>query len=273
MDSSGDQISKESQEKINAIVSEFLGKKSTVTEIVPPQSGRSRHEDQYRLTVDNKRHISVKRPYGKSQDAGNESHPDIRWEMFHSDMRQLLGLPHYKLERKNGFPIPGWENKECIIMDWGVAYRRQNVTESGVRAEIRREPTSPIQMGQVAAQDTLFATGDRKGEHVIWDRDEKVAFSIDHEIPATDIESVTSVLQYLLGRIYGEKWHKGSEQQAAFRGAFGRVWERADCSKTEIKKFYGKETLDGFSDGFSQRLSMGHEYFLQKLLPQPSYMS
>ena len=100
-----------------------------------------------------------------------------------------------------------------------------------------------------------------------------MAFSIDHEIPATDIESVTSVLQHWLGRIYGEKWHRGSEQQAAFRGAFGRVWERADGSKTEIKKFYGKEMLDGFSDGFSERLSMGHEYFLQKLLPQPSYMS
>lgn len=251
------EIGEESQEKINAIVSKFLGAESRVTEIAPPQFCRSSQGNQYRLTVDNKRHISVKQAYSERQDIG--------WEVFHSDIRQLLGLPHYKLERKNGFPMPGWENKECVIMDWGVAYRRQNIAEFCVRAEIRREPASAIQLGQVAAQNILFATGDRKGEHVIWDLDEKVAFSIDHEIPATNVEQITNFFQRWLRVIYGEKWHDGSEQQNAFDAAFEKIWKRAHNNKDEILKFYRKEMLDGFSDGFSKRLSRGHMYFRQKM--------
>ena len=254
----GDQeIGEELQEEMNAIVSEFCGKESAVTEIASPQFCRSSQKNQYRLTIDNKRHVSVKHAYSGRQDIG--------WEVFHSDIRQLLGLPHYKLERKNGFPIPGWENKECIIMDWGFVGRRQNIAEWCVQAEIRKDPASPIQLGQVAAQNVLFGTGDRKGEHIIWDLDKKVAFSIDHEIPATNVEQITNFFQRWLGAVYKEKWYDGSGQQNAFDGAFEEIWKRAHNNKDEILKFYRKEMLDEFSDGFSRRLSMGHAYFLQKM--------
>lgn len=83
------EIDEKTQEEINSIVSEFLGTKSSVAEIVPPRVGRSRYGNHYRLTAD-RRHVSIKRVYGRGQ--------GIRWEVFHAGMRELLGLPHYKLE-------------------------------------------------------------------------------------------------------------------------------------------------------------------------------
>lgn len=100
---------------------------------------------------------------------------------------------------------------------------------------------------------------------MIWDLDEKVAFSIEHEIPATNVEQITNFFQRWLRAIYKEKWHDGSEQQNAFDSAFEKIWKRAHDNKDEILEFYKKEMLDEFSDGFSKRLSMGHMYFRQKM--------
>ena len=58
------------------------------------------------------------------------------------------------------------------------------------------------QLGQVAAQNYLFATADRKKEHFIWDLNEKVLFSIDHEIPSPNQHEVTNYFREELKRIY-----------------------------------------------------------------------
>ena len=109
----GDQeIGEELQEEMNAIVSVFVGAESRVTEIAPPQFCRSSQGNQYRLTVDNNRHISVKHAYSGRQDIG--------WEVFHSDMRQLLELPHYKLERKTDFPCRGGKTKNVSLWIGGL---------------------------------------------------------------------------------------------------------------------------------------------------------
>lgn len=208
----GDQeIGEETQEKMNAIVSGFLGAESRVTEIAPPQSGRSRYGNQYRLTVNGERHISVKLAYGGAQ--------EIRWEVFHAHMRNLLGLPHYKLERKNGFPIQDWKGMEYIIMDWGMAGRRRSVAELCVRADVRKSPASPFQFGQVVAQDILFAAGDRKRDHIVWDLDEKAMFSIDHEMPAEDMEEIVMFFRNELGYV----WRKLAPRLQAPKRVQGRV--------------------------------------------------
>lgn len=235
-----------------------MGAESRVTEIAPPQSGRSRYGNQYRLTVNGERHISVKLAYGGAQ--------EIRWEVFHAHMRNLLGLPHYKLERKNGFPIQDWKGMEYIIMDWGMAGRRRSIAELCVRADVRKSPASPFQFGQVVAQDILFAAGDRKRDHIVWDLDKKAMFSIDHEMPAEDMEEIVMFFRNELGYVYGENWHPGSKHQNAFRDAFNGVWEKAHDGKAEILKCYREEALEEFGDGFSERLSSGSEGFLQDVL-------
>ena len=186
--------------------------------------------------------------------------------MFHARMRESLGLPHYKLERKIGFPIQDWKDREYVIMDWGMAGRRRSIAEPCVRADVRKSPVSPIQLGRVAAQNILFGTGDRKRDHVVWDLDEKVAFSIDHEMPANDIGEIVVFFHNELGYIYGEKWHRGSQQQNSFKDAFNGMWKKAHDDKAEILKRYREETLEEFGGGFSERLSSGSESFLQDVL-------
>ena len=252
----GNELDQKSQQDINSIVGGFLGRQSIVTEIVPPTTGRSRSGKQYRITTGDQRRISIKRAHSKAS--------DLTWELFHSDMRQLLRLPHYKVELRNGFPLQGWEGEDYVLIDWGMADRRLDLSYPQVRLCLQNDQSSLIQLGRVAAQNIVFAVGDRKTEHFIWDLDQNALFSIDHEI----ISIISDTIVYFkdeLRSLYGKDWRASPSQLDRFKAGFVEVWERAELNADKICKFYTEHGLDG-RGGFSARIVKGHSYFLQPLL-------
>lgn len=48
-------------------------------------------------------------------------------------MRELLGLPHYKISLQNNFPLDSWQNKDYIIIDWGLKNRRLHMAKQQVQ--------------------------------------------------------------------------------------------------------------------------------------------
>lgn len=254
----GNALDQKTMQNIDSIVSGFLGRPSTVTEIVPPQTGRSRYSNQYRITTDSRSRISVKRVHSHKDDLGRE--------MFHADMRQLLGLPHYKVERRKGFPLRDWEGDDCILIDWGEVDRRVDLRDYRAQQYMQDNWQSLGQLGQVAAQNVVFATGDRKNEHFVWDLDKNVLFSIDHELLSITSETV-EYFHNALKSLYGKDWNKSPCKLGSFKTAFVKVWERAEINADRIRKFYTKHGLSNDNAGFSARLSQGHSYFLPKMLP------
>ena len=187
------------------------------------------------------------------------------WELFHSDMRQLLGLPHYKLEHRRGFPLQGWENEDCILIDWGVADRRFDFANPLVWQHLTSDWSSLGQLGQVAAQNIIFATGDRKPEHFIWDLDENVAFSIDHEILAGRIYEVVDYLRQELKLLYGNGWHNSPQKLRCFQDSFTAVWNLAELNTDKVCQSYTKNGLDVCVGGFFGRITE-RERFLDLLM-------
>lgn len=253
----GNELDQKTVQNIDSTVSGFLGRPSTVTEIVPPPTGRSRRGNQYRITTDGHRRISVKRAHSHKD--------DLRWEMFHADMRQLLELPHYKVERRTGFPLRGWEREDCVLIDWGVVDRRLDLDDCRVRQRMKDGWQSLGPLGQMAAQNIVFATGDRKNEHLVWDLDENVMFSIDHEILGRPSE-ITMYFNRELRSLYGQDWRASPHKQANFQAEFVAVWGRAELHADRICESYTKHGLAQSRLGFSKRLSQGHSYFLQQML-------
>ena len=253
-----DEIDRTSLQSINSAVSGFLDRPSVVTNIDRPTAGRSRSGNQYRITTVDQRRVSVKRAHSKPS--------DLCRELFHADMRQLLGLPHYKLEHKTGFPLPGWESADCIMIDWGVADRRLGLDDCRVRRYLKDNWQSLRQLGQVAAQNIVFATGDRKAEHLVWDLDEKAMFSIDHELLAISSETI-EYFRSELELICGKDWRDLPHRLDYFESGFATVWNRAELEADKIRRSYVNRGLDGDVAGFSARLVKGSSHFMGRLAP------
>ena len=253
----GHELDKTSYQEINSIVSGFLGRQSVVREIVPPQTGRSSSGTQYRITTEDRRRVSVKRAYSQKS--------DLKQELFHADMRQLLGLPHYKVEHRRGFPLQGWEGEDCILLDWGVADRRLDLSYPQVRQHLRNDQSSLVQLGRMAAHNIVFAVGDRKTEHFVWDLDANVLFSIDHEILSIISETIVYFKDELRS-LYGKDWRASPSQLARFKAGFVEVWECAQLNTDKICEFYAEHGLGDNRGGFSDRIVKRPSYFLQPLL-------
>lgn len=253
------ELNEDESRKVNEILSKFLGSSHVVIEGKPPPSGRSSNDKQFVLNVDNIRHVSVKRAY--------DTPDNIKWELFMADARIILGLPHYKLTKEVDFPISTWKDTEYIIIDWGNIDRRFPISHPNVQQSlIENRETFLSQLGNIAAQNHLFATADRKNEHFIWDLDDKVLFSIDHEIPAsTDIE----VLDYFrndLKQKFGINWYDTESQRDLFLKNFQATWLVAEQQKSQIVSNYTKYGLDAYSTKFLERMSIGSLQALQRIM-------
>lgn len=253
----GHELDKTSCQEINSIIGGFLGRQSVVREIVPPTTGRSSDGTQYRITTGDRRRVSVKRAYSQKS--------DLQRELFHADMRQLLELPHYKVEHRRGFPLQGWAGEDCLLIDWGVADRRLDLSHPQVRQRLRDDRSSLVQLGRMVAHNIVFAVGDRKTEHFIWDLDANVLFSIDHEILSIISETIVYFKDELRS-LYGKDWRVSPSQLDRLKAGFVEVWERARLNADRICKFYAEHGLGDSRGGFSNRIAKEHSYFLQPLL-------
>lgn len=254
------ELSPEDQERVNSIISNFLGSTHTIIEGKPPPCGRSKSSDkQYVLNVDNTRYVSVKRAY--------DTPDNIKWELFMSQMRPLLSLPHYKLTKERDFPLPSWRNQEFIIMDWGGIDKRFPISEPRVATSLtENRDCLLVQMGNVAAQNYLFATADRKQEHFVWDIDEKILFSIDHEIPTANNNEVLDYFRNELRLRFGNNWYDNPPSRELFSQRFLAVWSIVEQQKDTIISSYTNHELSNFSNGFSERLTKGSQQALQRIM-------
>lgn len=253
------ELSTEENERVNKIISDFLGSAHTVIEGKPPPSGRSANDRQYVLNVDNTRYVSVKRVY--------DSPDNIKWELLMSQMRPLLSLPHYKVTKERDFPLPSWRNEDYVIMDWGGIDKRFPISNPRVsQSLIDNRNCLLAQMGNVAAQNYLFATSDRKQEHFVWDIEENNLFSIDHEIPTTNNNEVLDYFRNELRAKFGNNWYDDPTSRELFSERFLAVWSIAEQQKAMIVSSYANHGLSSFSNGFSERLSRGSQPALQRIM-------
>lgn len=252
----------QTHKQINSIVSDFLECPSVVTGTAPPEIGRSRDGGRhYRLTVDTgseTRHMSVKLKFNTDN--------DLNWELLNSDIRQLLTLPHYKVEKKSNFPLPDWQNQDYILMDWGAKGRRFPINHQDVQQSLAEHKDEFLtQLAQVAAQNFLFGTADRKDEHFIWDLDRHVIFSIDHEIHTTNPIEVTGYFASTLVSYFGDLWYSDAGLRDIFKSSFTAIWDRAKANADPIASLYRNNDLDNFRKDFS-KMKTRHSSVLQALL-------
>ena len=245
--------------KVDAIISDFLGTESTVIDGVPPDEGRSNKGNQYRLDVDNQRYVSVKLAY--------DSPENIHWELFNSDMREILGLPHYKISLKNNFPLDSWKDKDYIIIDWGLKDRRFHMEKPQVQESLKTNYEALLsQLGQVAAQNYLFATADRKKLHFIWDLDNLVLFSIDHEMPSPNPHEITNYFRDELKRLYDKCWLDNNKLTKIFSDYFTSIFDKAVDKQEDIVKKYVQHQLSDYNGKFIERISLGAQSPLQRIM-------
>lgn len=243
-------VSNDDRLRINQILGSFFGQRCEAVAITAPSEGRSARGKQYKIQVSNGRVASVKRAFSRPENLYNET--------FMADVRQILRLPHYRVDKRNGFPIEGWQKEDYIIMDWGPAGRRLNVGKPEVSGFLRANPGAFLpQLGQVAAQNFLFATGDRKREHLIWDLDDRVLFSIDHEMTATNKFEVTSYFKNELKSLCGDRWFYDKALAEAFENRFKLIFKAAKEYRDAIVSKYIKHGIKAHHAGFVERVNVG----------------
>jgi len=203
---------------VNKTITNFLDSTSTVIEGVPPDEGSSRNNgNQYRLDVNDERYVSVK--------LSQHTSDSINRELFTAETREILNVPHYRVQKKNNFPLSTWKNKDYIIMDWGPKNKRFHIGRSEVQQSLKDNKERFLeQMGMVATQNYLFGISDRKKEHFIWDLDDHVLFSIDHELLTDNPQEVTNYFNNELKNLFGEKWFDEEKLSTVFSNSFNTIF-------------------------------------------------
>jgi len=254
------ELTTEETETVNKIIGSFLDSPSTVIEGVPPDEGSSRNNgNQYRLNVNDERYVSVK----LSQHALDS----INRELFTAETRELLNIPHYKVQKENNFPLPTWKKKDYIIIDWGPKDKRFHIGRSEVQQSLKDNNERFLeQMGIATTQNYLFGISDRKKEHFIWDLDDYFLFSIDHELLTDNPHEVTNYFNNELKNLFGEKWFDEEKLSTIFSNSFNTIFETAENNRDAIVNAYLRHNLSQHNAGFINRLIVGSQAVLQRLM-------
>lgn len=253
------ELTPEENIRLNQIVSTFFATPCTVIEVELPPEGRNRDDKHYVLNVDGKKYVSVKRAHSNPE--------DVKWELFMAEMRPILGIPHYKLEKGVNFPLPTWANQDYVIMEWGNIDKRFPISDPRVHPSLgENKEKLLIQLGHVAVQNYLFATSDRKQQHFVWDLDDKTLFSIDHEIPSTNENEVLDYFRNELRARFGDNWFDNDLMRGLFLAGLHTVWSVADYEKSKIISSYSTLGLNAYSNKFSERLARGCQPASQRIL-------
>lgn len=253
------ELSEEESKRVNEIISKFLVNKHEVLEGFSPKTGRSAAGKQFCLNVNNIRYVSVKLEW--------DSPENILWELFHANVRQILCMPHYKVIKEKDFPLPNWKDQEYIIMDWGPKDGRFHLADEHVQESLNQNKLILLsQFGNVAAQNYLFATSDRKKEHFVWDLTDKNLFSIDHEIPTNNADEVTNYFRSELKALNGNNWYDDEDMKKTFTNSFMIIWQNAEKEQNKILQNYVQNGLEKYSGGFLERLKLGSQSALQRVM-------
>ena len=258
------EISQEIEGKINQIVNEFENSQHVVTECTVPKYGRSSGTGtHYCLNVDNQKIISVKLAFNLTAEI-------IQWELLMSTIRQMLSVPHYKIERKRGFPISGWEDQDYMMIEKGPIGHRKNLGELDAQESIRNNRKDFLKyLGKTTAMNFLFGISDRSVHNHVWDMNEKVLYSIDHEILSNNDEEIPSTIKNnILDFLVGKNWYDCQELRDAFTESFNETWQFADCSQAAIISNFTDFSLQQYSASFLERLRKGPQWVLQRIMSQ-----
>jgi len=256
------EISQESEVQINLIVNDFENSQHVVIECTVPKYGRSRDNGtHYCLNVDNQKIISVKLAFNFTAEI-------IQWELFMSTIRQILLVPHYKIAKKHGFPIPGWEDKDYMMIEKGPIGHRKNLGEPDAQESIRNNKKDFLKyLGKTTAMNFLFGISDRSMLNHVWDMNEKSLYSIDHEILANNDEEVPSTIKdQILNLLMGKGWYDNQELRDTFTESFNETWQAADCNQATIISNFTDYGLQQYSTLFLERLRKGPQWVLQRIM-------
>lgn len=254
-------ISNSDQVEINRIISEFVGSERSVTECTLPKYGRSIYnKTHYCLQLDNSEIISIKRAYADTAEI-------IQFELFMATIRQILSVPHYKIEKKHGFPIPGWEEADYMLIEKGQIGARENLNEKNAQDSIRKNRNEFLrQMAKAAAMNFLFGISDRTTLNHVWDKNENLLYSIDNEILASSDEEVPSSVKSILDFLVGKNWYDEETLRNIFTECFNATWQIAEAEQSQIINCFTAFNLQKHISMFSSRLRKGAPWVLQRIM-------
>jgi len=250
------------ESKANEIVSRFLNSETKIIEGNAP-SGRAGKEDKnYCLTTSIKNNVGIKLPFNKRSD------PEV--EFLVNEVRELLGVTGYKIEKIDGFPMDHdkWKGGDVLITDWGSEGIRTNLRELS-SFDIAGDETIFLEEFAINAAISCFlGLWDREPRNFVWDKNLKKIISIDHETLSRKPFDwdVFSSLSKVLTKFFGEFWYDTQELKLRFESSFSSTWYKMGTKKAEIIEIYEKNHFTVRKNLVDQRLKKNPSFPLSNIM-------
>jgi len=238
----------------NRHISEFLNITSEISLGDKAYSnGRSFLEDkQYRLIIDNLRHVGIKLQYDKQF-----SH---KVEFIVRDVRNLIGMKGYTIKTMQGFPMNGkkWREGNCLLSDWGPKDRRIDLHTLNASTINTRDKTKFLEeLGKNFALSYALGLWDRRESNFVWDVQDKIIISIDHEsLSDEEIEQdIPRGFFVILNNFFNPNWHLDQEMKLTFQGGFGEIWSKILSNRNLIAEIIHNYGFVFKKNAFTKRIS------------------
>ena len=255
------ELSEDETRTVNDIVTSFLGEEHKVISGATPKYGRSKgNNTHYCLKIDDGNIVSVKLAFNAAPEI-------IQWELFMGVIRQLLSIPHYRIEKKNNFPLSNWKNQDFIIFEKGPEGNRNNLDSKEIQQSINENKEIFLtQIAKLAALNYLFGISDRSMFNFVWDKKEKVLYSIDHEILANSDEDVPSDIKKRICSFLPNNWFDDEGLRTKFTESFLEIWQKVVDEEAEIIGTFALYELQKHSGKFLERIKKGSQWVLQRIM-------
>jgi len=256
------ELAEDDQNAANRIVSSFLNSDTKIIKGEAP-SGRAGKEDMnYCLTTNIKNNVGIKLPFNKKSD------PEV--EFLVNQVRELLGIASFKIEKIDGFPMDDkkWRKGYVLMSDWGPEDVRINLRELDPVNIMGDEKNFLHEFAVNAAMSCFLGIWDREPRNFVWDKNMKKIISIDHESLSRkpfDWDIFFS-LSKVPKKFFGEFWYDKEDLKLQFSSSFSETWYKMAINKDPILKIYLNNNFTQSKNFISQRMKKEPNFLLSNIM-------